>query len=268
MSNRAQRRAAERAALKLARKVGHVEQTATPIEGVPEPGAPFPSLAQLTSNCANAQLSTGPVTPEGRATSSQNRTVHGLARHNGSFKLLPTEDPVGFEALKQSLLEEHQPSTETESILVASMAESHWLSRRAQRLQDEVCDAVTGHIVDQKAFSLYLRYQTTHQRAFHKSLNDLLKVRSERRKAEFGFEAQSRKEEDHRIKTERHAMKKQTHYWDVLRKDGEACHQLSQNTLQNLNAAHQHPDFEAQLAAELGRHGFKRTQFAGATPAA
>jgi hypothetical protein len=262
MSNRAQRRAAEHAAFKLARKAGtSVQPSATPLEGIPEPGAPFPSLAQLTANCANAQLSTGPATPEGRAVSSQNRTVHGLARHNGSFKLLPTEDAIGFEALKQSLLEEHEPSTETESILVASMAESHWLARRAQRLQDEMCDAVTGHIIDQKAFSLYLRYQTTHQRAFHKSLNDLLKLRSERRKAEFGFEAESRKEEDQRIKSERHEMKKQTHYWDVLRKDGEACHQLSLNTLQNLNAAEQHPGFEAQFAANLKKCGFEKGNF-------
>ena len=153
------------------------------------------SPAQLTANRANAQHSTGPKTESGRAISSQNRTTHGLARHNGTFQLLPTEDPNGFEALKTSLAEEHEPSTETESILVATMAESHWLANRAQTLQSTCFDQTTGQITNEKLFSLYLRYQTTHTRAFHKSLNDLLKLRSERRKEQNGFEAQTRENE-------------------------------------------------------------------------
>jgi hypothetical protein len=136
---------------KLARKAGfpaatpEAQPTPTPAEatappvaitGIPEPGLPFPSLssispAQLAANRANAQLSTGPATVAGRAISSQNRTSHGLARHNGAFILLATEDPNGFEALKVSLAAEYQPSTETESILVTTMAESHWLANRA-----------------------------------------------------------------------------------------------------------------------------------------
>jgi hypothetical protein len=36
-------------------------------------------------------------TETGRAISSQNRTTHGLARHNDAFALLSAEDP-GFEA--------------------------------------------------------------------------------------------------------------------------------------------------------------------------
>ncbi len=43
-------------------------------------------------------------------------------------------------------------------------------------------------------FSLYLRYQTTNDRAFHKSLDQLLKLKAERRKAEIGFERQKREQ--------------------------------------------------------------------------
>ena len=259
--NRFQRRAAERASLKFARKAEAKSQSQIILEGIPEPGGPLPSLAQLTANRANAQLSTGPVTPEGIAISSQNRTTHGLARHNGVFKLLATEDPSGFEALKQSLLDEHEPESETEFILVRTMAESHWLANRAQSLTDSCFDPATGQIADDKKFALYLRYQTTHTRNFHKSLNDLLKLRAERRKAEIGFEAQ-------RIKTEQHEMKKQTHYWDVLRKDAEACHQIAQNTRQNLEAAQQHNGFEAQYAADLAQSGVKKGEFSIAMPVA
>ena len=60
-----------------------------------------------------------------------------------------------------------------------------------------------------------MRYKTTHTRAFHKCLNDLLKLRAEKRKAEFGFEAQ-------KVESERHEMRKQSHYWEILKKDAEA----------------------------------------------
>jgi len=84
------------------------------------------SPARLATNGSNAALSMGAKLPSTRAICAQNHTIHGMARHqNGTFKLLTTEDPTGFEALKQSLLDEHLPETATESILVNSMAESN-----------------------------------------------------------------------------------------------------------------------------------------------
>ena len=111
---------------------------------VAEPENPKPEISQrrLDANRANSLLSTGPRSETTKAISSQNHTTHGLARHkkeggaSAPFKLLESEDPNGFEALKAHLLKEHAPTTETESILVQAMAESHWLSIRAQRLQD------------------------------------------------------------------------------------------------------------------------------------
>ena len=78
-----------------------------------------------------------------------------LARHyNGTFKLIAAEDPAAFEALKQSLLNEHVPATETESILVLNMAESHWLARRAGRLLESTSlDPNSGVITNEKPFS-------------------------------------------------------------------------------------------------------------------
>jgi hypothetical protein len=102
-------------------------------------------------------------------------------------------------------------------------------------------------------FSLYLRYQTTHTRAFHKSLNDLLKLRAETRKQQNGFEAQTRKEEELRIKNERHQMKKERHYWDLLLKDAEFCHRAGQNVAATSKAALENPGFEAQYTAEIER---------------
>jgi hypothetical protein len=117
-------------------------------------------------------------------------------------------------------------------------------------------------------FSLYLRYQTTHTRAFHKSLNDLLKLRAETRKQQNGFEAQTRKEEEVRIKNERHDMKKQTHYWEVLKKDAETCFRIGQNVAATNKAARENPGFEAQYNAELAKNGLKQDFCFGTASAA
>jgi hypothetical protein len=48
-------------------------------------------------------------------------------------------------------------------------SQSHWLRNRAMTLQQSCFDAENGKISDQKSFALYLRYETTHQRAFTNS---------------------------------------------------------------------------------------------------
>jgi hypothetical protein len=255
--NRTERRAAAHKDLKLARKAGFptphpIPPPAAATQPAVVPETPI-SDAQLTANRANAQLSSGPKTDAGRAVSSQNRTTHGLARHNGAFVLLSTEDPNGFEALRASLAAEHQPSTETESILINGMAESHWLANRAQTLQNTCLDPQTGQIANPSLFSLYLRYQTTHTRSFHKCLNDLAKLRSEKRKAENGFEAQNRKNKELRIKNELHEMKKEHHEWDIRLKDAAFCHRVGMNVSRNNQAIREDPGFEAQYMAEVDR---------------
>ncbi len=141
------------------------------------------------------------------------------------------------------------------------MAESHWLSQRAQHLQDTCIDPNTGEIKDEKKASLYLRYQTTHTRAFHKSLNDLFKLRAEKRKAEFGFEAQKAKLEAQQAaeqrQNERHEMKKRTNEADLFIKDLKAHNDLSDLTFQNMKNEARHARFHRPLR---GRTGKKRPQ--------
>ncbi len=133
-------------------------------------------------NRQNAQHSTGPRTPIGKLASSRNSLKHGLA--SGEV-IIPGEDPSAFEALLTALLDEHQPTAATEELLVNEMAQSYWLAQRALRLQNE---CFTDEGVDDKRLSLYMRYHTTHERAFHKALTTLMKIKKEQAR---GFASQS-----------------------------------------------------------------------------
>lgn len=131
------------------------------------------TAAQILANQANAKLSTGPATEEGKARSARNNFRHGLA--SGQL-IVAGEDPAAFEALAEALFNEHQPATTTEENLVLSMAQHFWLGQRAIRLQNEAFAA--GGSVSQ--LSLLLRYQTSNQRAYNRCLADLFKLRTDR----------------------------------------------------------------------------------------
>jgi hypothetical protein len=117
---------------------------------------------------------TGPRPPEGKATSSGNSLKHGLA--SGRI-IIPGEDPAEFEALLADLINEHAPANETESLLVQQMAQSWWLMQRAIRLQSQ---AFSENRVDTHKLALFLRYQTTHERAFYRALNTLSRLKLSR----------------------------------------------------------------------------------------
>jgi hypothetical protein len=150
--------------------------------------------AQRIANRANSQLSTGPQTEAGLAAIAHNNFRHGLA---SDFVVLSTEDPLAFEDLLLSLNLEFSPSTETAEALVTAMAQHHWLTQRALRLQQPLFEAAlgTGAAPDAKQLCLYLRYQSTNDRAYHKALSQLLRMRSDRQRSEIGFESQKARNE-------------------------------------------------------------------------
>jgi hypothetical protein len=146
------------------------------------------STAQITANQINSQSSTGPRTEVSKETSSRNNFRHGLASNQ---ILIPGEDPAEFETMREGFVADQKPVGIIEAALVNNMANHYWLAQRAIRLQTA---AFTDTGVDEKKLALYLRYQSTHDRAFHKCLNDLAKLRAERRRAQIGFESQKQKE--------------------------------------------------------------------------
>ncbi|MBV9761832.1 MAG: hypothetical protein JO340_14820 [Acidobacteriaceae bacterium] len=189
--------------------------------------------AQIRANRENAQHSTGPQTQPGIAASCQNNFRHGLA---GAFSVLPSEDQEEFDALLCGLRAEHRPTTLTESLLIEKMAQHYWLSQRAQRLQDIAMADDLPLRDTERQFALFLRYQTTNDRAFHKCLNDLLKLRAERRKMEIGFESQERKRNEQALKNAEESRRQsaenrrqELHKWAVMLAEAKVDHQLVLN---------------------------------------
>ena len=87
------------------------------------PGSP----KQVAANRANAQKSTGPRTPEGKARSALNALTHGLT---AITPVLPDEDPTTYEALRQRLFEQYRPVLALEAELVEALANTLWRLRR------------------------------------------------------------------------------------------------------------------------------------------
>jgi hypothetical protein len=167
------------------------------------------TAAQIRANQSNAQRSTGPASPAGKQASSKNRTSHALCQHNSqSFYLLEDENPDKFGELRARLAAEYQPQTETERILVQRLADHEWLRMRALRLQQS-CIFENQHVLATEQLALYLRYQTTHERAFYKALKELQTIRAQRTKEQIGFESQKRQQAAEQRAAEAHNLKKQ-----------------------------------------------------------
>ena len=81
------------------------------------------SEAALAANRANAQKSTGPRTAAGKARSASNALQHGLYSMSNFAHLLGHPDLVA--TTTHNLLEEYQPITPTEHILVHQLIHMH-----------------------------------------------------------------------------------------------------------------------------------------------
>jgi hypothetical protein len=99
--------------------------------------------AQTSANRSNAQKSTGPRTPEGKAVVGQNAVKHGLLAREVVIK---GEDPQAFALYREGILEELAPAGRVESMLAERIVGLSWRLRRAERLQG----AAVGTLAEEK----------------------------------------------------------------------------------------------------------------------
>jgi hypothetical protein len=199
--------------LKTAQPPPQQQNPARSVAGEPFPRSSAISEAKLLANRSNAQLSTGAITPEGKAVVSQNATRHGLT---GQFKVLPNESQEDFDQLLAAFLRDEAPADQEEIEMVHFMAEATWLSRRSIRLQDQAIILIEngtpeGRKEGHRNLALYLRYMTTHDRAYSRYAAELRKRRNERRKTERGFVSQRHREAAEHRREANEIRKKELH---------------------------------------------------------
>jgi hypothetical protein len=81
------------------------------------------SNAQITANQTNAQASTGPTTPEGKAASARNSFKHGLTC---LIMNVTAEEHVAYQTHVSSYLDHHNPTSYYHRQLVLQLADSDW----------------------------------------------------------------------------------------------------------------------------------------------
>ena len=128
------------------------------------------SLNQLAANRANAQLSTGPTSSEGKTKVSHNALKTGLT---GRTVLLPTDDVAAYQAQVERIFNQFAPEADEEKRLTQSLADTLWrldripsleakiyaIGRRelAAQFADEEDEAVRKAMIEAQVFLTYRR---------------------------------------------------------------------------------------------------------------
>ena len=132
------------------------------------------STASQIANAANAQLSTGPRTEEGKRQSSQNARTHGLTAQH---PVIPDEDRAAFDQLRAQLHAETKPQGALQEIIFEELVHSAWNLRRVRAMEAELNafapDALLADDGPAAKFDRLARHHTRIERAFFRSLREL-----------------------------------------------------------------------------------------------
>lgn len=123
----------------------------------------------------NPNGSTGPRSPEGKTTSSQNSLKHGLCSEK---LILPNEDPAEFDEIKEKW---HSDCVYEEPLLLdlaEQVAIAEWFHRRAlreynharQHVYELQPDCIFWTADQIKLIERFQRYLTTRERAFNRAV--------------------------------------------------------------------------------------------------
>jgi hypothetical protein len=93
------------------------------------------SEKQLAANCANAQLSTGAKTEDGKRKSSLNARRHNLT---GQVTAMTPEDRAAHDAFSAGIIKSMAPEGELELALAHRIATDFWRLNRASAIEDNI----------------------------------------------------------------------------------------------------------------------------------
>ena len=152
---------------------------------------------QIDASRANGRRSKGPITEQGKFNSAGNSYRHGLLALS---IVLKGEHQDRFLFHLNQLMEEHQPATHTEVVLVERLASSAWRLYRigdmqkaaldrdsvfpdplAESIADNMVQAIRNSEAIARSHDLLLRYETALDRQFHRALRSLKQIQAERK---------------------------------------------------------------------------------------
>lgn len=139
--------------------------------------------AQIKANQTNSQKSTGPKTADGKAKSAANSTSHGLmASPRSIFENNPSER-TRFEALKEKLHKQIQPTGELEFQAFESYCFAAFQASRARRLEAEAQDRWSNEPSNELWFNQMerlIKLGATQERRAAKALRELRQLQKDR----------------------------------------------------------------------------------------
>lgn len=135
------------------------------------------SKKQQAANRRNAQRSTGPKTPEGKAAVCLNALTYGLRARN---LLIGDENLADYHQLWAGLEFEWQPQTHTERHYLEQMSTSQWLLARTAA--SEQCIYAAGFRLDYRCALLDRlgRQRVRLERSFDSAMRELKQLQKER----------------------------------------------------------------------------------------
>ena len=95
---------------------------------------------QIEANRRNAQKSTGPTSPEGKAASSMNALKTGLY---AASEVLPWENAAEYEQLIARFYQDHRPATALACQYVDELIYCTWNIRRLRRAEGNLSSSFT-----------------------------------------------------------------------------------------------------------------------------
>ena len=132
---------------------------------------------QHEANQQNAQQSTGPKTPEGKAAVRLNALKYGLRARD---LLIFDDDPAEYEQLWADLAADWQPQNRTERFALEEMCISQWLLARIARGESRIYQANLP-LEKQLAFLRDVCTQRAHlQRSYRTAMLDLERLQTKR----------------------------------------------------------------------------------------
>ena len=153
----------------------------------------------IAANRRNAQLSTGPKTPAGKAAVRLNALKHGLTAENA---VIYGEEEADLDELRTAFLEQFQPAGPLETALVHQIVMAQWQLARLRGietglfelglfdLQDDEKELFDDYNQPQKlahvfrrnadTLATFGRYLARTERAFYRALHELQRLHADR----------------------------------------------------------------------------------------